>query len=289
MGVSLKANAFFGFLFGVLLLVAQIDLSIGLPIMFLGTALYYSKYFRLDSSLIDLKIVLIVKIIWIFLIWLTFKTTSMLVLGQTLAVDLILLSLLFFRIDQAFIKNLAVPLAALLLADFLFNLSIYIFGVDPLGRGGALRPGDIIPRVGGLFGNPFYTVDIAVVGIFCGFILRSRSIFLLSVANLLINGTFKSPLALISFFLLFYATKYQVKLGTIIFASVIFAAIVFGLTVYSAGGEKYGGNTLRVVAYINAIDNILQNPIFGTHTFRTDPREDMSADIIVDYGIAESP
>lgn len=285
--ISFKSNTVHGFLFGTLLALAQINLSFGLPLM-LMSIFFFHRNIRIDGAKRDIKIALFIKVIWIVLIWSFFKSNNFFVLIQTLSLDIILISLVFFRVDQLFLKGVATSVSVLLILDFLFNLAIYIFGVDPLGRGGALRPGDVIPRVGGLFGHPFYSVNIAVVGIFCGFILRSRSILFSSIINLLMNGTFRSPLTLINFIFFLIATKYKFKLRTIIFGSLIFASAVIFITMYSANNDVYGGNALRVVAWLNSIENIAKNPIFGTHTFRTDPIDDMSADIIVDYGISES-
>lgn len=274
-------------MFGTLLALAQINLSFGLPLMLLSL-IFFHKNIRIDETKMDIKVALFIKAIWIVLIWAFFKSNSFFVLMQTLSLDIILISLVFFRVDQSFLKGVATSVSALLILDFTFNLAIYFFGIDPLGRGGSLRPGDVIPRVGGLFGHPFYSVNIAVVGIFCGLILRSRPILLASIINLLMNGTFRSPLTLISFILFLIAVKYKTKLRTIVISSLIFAIAVISITVYTAGKDEYGGNALRVIAWANSIENIVNNPILGTHTFRTDPIDDMSADIIVDYGIAES-
>lgn len=285
----MKLNTIRGFNFGVLLLLAQINLFVGLPLMFLGFVVYY-RNIRFDTSRMDLKIVLIIQIIWMILIWSALKSSSLFGLMQQISPFVILLSLLFFKVDQSFIKGFAIPLSALLLVDLLFNMLIFIYGVDPFGRGGGLREGDYLPRLGGLFGNSFASINIAAVGIFCGLILRSRMIVLFSLINLLINGTFKSPLLLITFLMFYFASKRRVKLGTIVLASLIFASAVFSLAIYKAGNEIDSGNTLRVIAWVNAIDKILQNPFLGTHTFlNNNTLKEMSAVVIVEHGIAESP
>jgi len=288
MKVKINRDVFFGFVFGFFLLIAQINLTIGSVIMLCLTFLMYREYFFIDSNLFDLIAVLFLKVSLIFLMWVIFKSGSIFVLAQVLVADIILISLFFLRINKQFLIGFMQPLILLLLIDFLFNLSIYIFGVDFFGRGGALRPGDIIPRVGGVFGHPFYSVNIALVGLFGGLILKNKPITVIAISNFLMNGTFRSALTLILFICIFYAIKFKFKLRTIIIGSILFAGIVFASTIYSAGGETYGGNTLRVFAWVNAIEHISQNPILGTHTFSTAPLEDMSEDIIAEHGIAES-
>lgn len=285
--VTIGVEAASGFVFGVLLLFAQINLSIGLPLILLGLGFYY-KNLRIDLSWLDVKVALFVKALWVTLIWFVFKSTSLFVLLQTLSVDVVLVGLVFFKFKEDFFRGLAVSLSMLVVMDLCFNLMIYGFGVDPLGRGGALRAGDLVPRVGGVFGHAFYSVNISVVGLICGLILRSKLVLYLSVMNFLINGTFRSPIALIGFVLFFVAIKYELKLRTLVCGAVVFAGVVVLATLYTAGGDEYGGNVLRVVAWANSIDNIAKNPLLGTHTFLVGPIDDMSADIIVDYGIAES-
>lgn len=288
MKLKIDRDVFFGLVFGFFLLIAQINLTIGLVIMLGLTFLMYREYFIIDSSSFDFIAVLILKVSFVLLIWGIFKSSSMFVLAQGLVADIILISLFFLRINKQFLMGFMQPLTLLLLIDFLFNLSIYIFGVDFFGRGGALRPGDIIPRVGGVFGHPFYSVNIALVGLFGGLILKNKPITLIAISNFLMNGTFRSALTFILFICIFYAVKFKFKLRTIIIGSILFAGIVFVSTIYSAGGDTYGGNTLRVFAWVNAIEHISQNPLFGTHTFSSAPLEDMSEDIIAEHGIAES-
>lgn len=285
---NIKRDSFTGFIFGFLLLIAQVNLTFGMLLLLFGTLFYYYRYFTVNFTLIDITIALVIKIFWIVFIWVFFKSSSVFLLAQTLVVDLMLLSMLFMKINEDFLKNFSKPLVLLLLIDFVFNLSIYIFGADFFGRGGALRPGDIIPRVGGVFGHPFYSVNIALIGIFCGFILKNRYVAFIGLTNFLMNGTFRSLLTVILLFIFIYAIKMKMKLKYLIIGSILFAATVFILTIYSAGGDEYGGNTLRVFAWINAIDHILQNPWLGTHTFSTAPLDDMSMDVIEEHGIAES-
>lgn len=278
-----------GFNFGVLLLLAQINLSVGLPLMFLGFTIYY-KNIRFNASRLDLKIVLSIQIIWILFIWYVYKSSSVFQLLQVLSPFTILFSLLFFKVNRDFVEGFSFPLSALLLVDLMFNMLIVVYGADPFGRGGGLREGDYLPRLGGLFGNSFASINIAAVGIFCGLILRSRGIILLGLINLLINGTFKSPLLLITFLLMYLATKRGVRLRSIVLGSLIFASLVIYLAIYRSGFEIDSGNTLRVIAWENAIENISQNPFLGTHTFLTNNIfEDMSSEVIVEQGIAESP
>lgn len=276
-----------GFIFGTFLLLAQINLAIGMPLMFFAI-LFFQKYIRLDAALLDIKIALAVKLGWIISIWYLYKATGFFTLAQIVAPDVILFVLLFFRADKDFVKGLAIPLSGLLLLDLFFNVSIHTIGTDLMGRGASLRPGDILPRVGGVFGHPFYSINIALVGIFCGLILKNKSITALSVVNLLINGTFKSPILLLTFLIFYLATALKAKLHIIIAIAVIFASFIIWITVYSANSQEYGGNILRVLAWELAIENILENPFLGTHNFRHDALQDMSMDIIADYGIAES-
>lgn len=98
------------------------------------------------------------------------------------------------------------------LIDFLFNLSIHLFGLDLFERSGALRPGDYVTRFGGIYGHPFVITHIAIVAAIAAVALRKRWMFVLAFIGFLINGTMRSPLALL--LMLYVIIKLNLKFSS---------------------------------------------------------------------------
>ena len=181
--------------------------------------------------------------------------------------------------------------------DLAFNVNSVLFGVDFFGRPSGLRPGDILPRLNGVFGNPMATVAIAISGIFCGLLLNKRWLVIIGVFAVLINGTWRAPLTIILIATFWVLLKFRFKFTTLVFCSLCFSGLVFLLTFLSAvqsgfiEGDSSGfvhGNSLRVLAWVNAIELIQSSPWIGNHDLLIGPFE-MSAQTIIDYGIAEAP
>jgi len=76
------------------------------------------------------------------------------------------LLLLFIILDKNRLNAFLNPILLLFSVDLAFNVNSVLFGVDFFGRPSGLRPGDILPRLNGVFGNPMATVAIAISGIF---------------------------------------------------------------------------------------------------------------------------
>lgn len=280
---SLIAGTAFGLAFSI----AQSNLYVGLPIALI-TVLIAAPQIAINSGFLLFKAVLIVKILWTTSIWITLSNFSISNLITDITPDLILVILTFIKIPYNFLKGSAGPITILIVVDLLFNLWIHATGTDPIGRSIPQREGDILPRVGGVFGHAFLSVNLSIIGVFSASISRSKTTLLLSILNLCINGTFRSPLALALTATAYILTKFKFRTSTTITLGLSFVALIVIITITSATIAESKANQLRLLAWTNAITNISKNPILGNHTFETDTFESMSPETIIDYGIAES-
>lgn len=286
--VSHKWRPSKGFFFGALLIFAQINLSYGLVLVL--SYLPLLKIRRIPKEYLPIVTITAIQLIWIWGVNLHYESKSIFYMLQLSASGIILTAMVFVSMSVSFIDKMLRSVYLLFLIDFCFNLSIYVFGVDPFGRSAGVRPGDLVPRVGGIFGHPFYSVNIATVALISGVFLNKKNMIYLAILGLIINGTFRSPLMLALTALVFVSLKFRLKLCNINILSIIFVSCVFGATFMTAvvNDGFVSGNYLRVAAWLNAIQNIAQNPIFGAHIFTKGSFDEMSLDTIIEYGIAES-
>lgn len=278
-----------GYLLGFFAALAQFKLIIGVPAFLVALFMLLPKALpRTDLSRIALY--LSVAIVWMLAIQTLFGNRDLLaVLGALLGPTMLLMST-FLKISESIIINLFKALFALFLVDLFFNVSTLLFGMDPLGRGAGVRPGDYLPRLGGVVGHPFASVNFTVIACFAGLVLKNRKMFFLASFGLLINGTFKAPmaLALIMSILIVLHILPRTWMFMSLFLSVT-ATVVYAVILTAGDGDFLTGNALRVIAWMNAIEKIGESPIIGYHGFRTGNFEVMSADTLLDFGIAESP
>ena len=271
------------------------NITLGLVI----AVLFIIFQFRLHRSPVHqvLALLLSLKILTVLCIHFLFSFKSTFSVLQLLSTDCLFLLLLFININEEQVKFVLRPIILIFLVDVGFNISLVVFGVDFFGRPSALRPGDFIPRLHGAFENPMATVAIAVTAIFIGLILHKRWLTTFGVIAVLINGTMRAPLTIILIASFWILLRFRIRFSALVFCAFSFSGLVFLVTFVSAvqngfiDGDVSGfvhGNSLRVLAWINAIEMIPVSPWIGNHTFLTGPFE-MSADTIRDYGIAEAP
>ena len=277
-----------GTLLALIILGAQFNLTIGVPIALTFTAVFL-RNFKQSGQQNSIVFLLIILIVWMFMIQLTIGNRS--IISTTInalgAVSIILFSRK--SITQPLLHAFFRAAYLIFLLDLAFNLSIVLTGTDPLGRGGSLRDGDLIARVGGLLGHPFASVNFTVVGAIAAIVLRSKTLLLIAAFGLLINGTLRAPLSLAVLLTVLLFLRYYPRAWIFLIGQPILTATVLVFTYLTTNQSDFiSGNDLRVIAWRNAIARIMESPFFGVYDFRTGPIIEMSADTIIEFGIAES-
>jgi len=283
-------------LLGLILCFSLVNLVFGTIALVLYIAFAHRLVIPNKDRLVIFWIV-VIKYIWIIFVHLVFASRSLTDISVIFSIDLIILIMTFLIVSQQSIKWLLLPCIVLFIIDFSFNVSTVVFGSDPFGRSGGLRPGDIMTRLGGLFNSTMYSLGISTLGIFCGLFMRKKWLVALGLFGLLINGTQRAPLIAILILVNFIFLKMRLKLFWIVCASIVFASLVVLVTVYSAAQSGFfidedvfvTGNALRVVAWTNALEKIGQSPLFGYHNSLVGAFESMGVETVIDYGIAEAP
>jgi hypothetical protein len=277
-----------GIVAGIILVLGLLDAAIGLPLLFLYLILT-GKKLSLNKNNGLIVSLLLIKVLWISLLFIYFKKGSFFCFFQTIGMDLMILLTFFLRKDEDFYRGLFSPIAVLFAVDFIFNIWSHLFGMDPLGRIAITRPDDIIPRVGGIFFHPFYSINISFIMILFSIYMRHRLLLLLAVANIATNGSYRGILTLIVLVVIYFLLTQGVKFKKLVTLSVAMVAIIFVIAIFSINylGDN-SGNYYRLFAWRNAIENIMINPIMGTHKFSIGELPNISKETIMDFGIAES-
>lgn len=278
-----------GILYGICFLISLIKLDFGAPIFFIVNFFLLKKYY-LTPFKQNLLVFLFFKMLWMFAVFLAFGDKTNFAFLRLLTPDIILTLILFLRVDDAFLNNLTKMLILLYLIDLFFNLCVIFVGVDPLGRGRSLRSDDIFPRLLGVFGNPFYSINVAFIAFCTSLYFGKNKICMLALVSLFITGSMKGPIIGCSIIMIAILILLRLSFLFYVLAFSLFSSSVFILTYISSLHADYiSGNFLRVIAWKSGLNNFVEHPIFGSHNFILGDYKVMSVDTIINYGITESP
>lgn len=201
---------------------------------------------------------------------------------------------LFYRPDINTVSLFSKFIFGIFLIDFVFNVGGLALGRDLLGREIDIRQGALASaRMGGVFAHSFYSGSIsltALTTLLAGRYSMRWAIF--PVLNLLLAGSWRLAVALpvILLFLLWKHRSYAKELLIVLLLSLL--AIV--ITIYSSGVVKGSpmpvneANTLRLFAWVTAIEKISKSPITGFGYPKVNTLQGVDTDTIDDALAAES-
>lgn len=279
----------FGSIYGICFLISLTKLDFGFPI-FLVLNFFLLKKYYLTPFKQKVLLFLCVKVLWMYFIFLIFGYKTNFDFLRLLTPDIILILILFLNVDEAFLNDFYKMLILLYFIDLFFNLCVLFVGVDPLGRGRSLREGDTMPRLLGVFGNPFYSINISFITFCVSLYFGRKKICLMALSSLFITGSMKGPIIGCSIIMIIALIYFRLSILFYILAFLLFASSIFFLTYLSSLHADYvSGNFLRVIAWQHGLENVIKNPIWGVHDFIHHDFKVMSVSTIINYGITESP
>ena len=281
-----------GLIFGFILIAGLANGSIGMPLA-LGLLLLTSRALHWNREATILAALLALKVGWIGSVFLLRGAPQPFSLVMLLAFDFTLLITTLVRRPNRFIAGLCLPLLILFLGDFFFNIWAVATGSDPFGREASFRPGDFLPRLGGLFYHPFYSINISIVTMLFTLLFWKRWIckaaFVAAVVNIGVNGSLRGSVLLVVFFAMMFLLRRRMPFAMLFFSGILVATGVFYATVFSTDYLPSGsGNHFRVFAWKNALSVIWAHPISGEGTFQTGPLYAINEETLQEFGIAES-
>ena len=281
-----------GLIFGLILVAGLANGMIGMPLT-LGFLIITSRTLHWSGEAKILATLIALKGGWITGLLLLRGAPAPFSVVLLLSFDCALLITMLLRRPAVFTAGLSVPVLLLFVGDFSFNAWTMAFGSDPLGREAFYRPGDVLPRLGGLFSHPFYSINISVVAMLFSLMywrsLLCKVIFLAAFLNIASNGSMRGAVLLVVFFGVMFLLKRRVPFPALLIACILAAAGVFGITAFSTNYLPPGsGNHYRVFAWKNALSVVQAHPVTGYGSFQTGEIYAINEDTFQDYGIAES-
>ncbi len=277
-----------GIVVGIILVLGLFGEAIGLPLLVLYLFLFGKKP-SLNRKHLPIVLLILLKVLWITVVSIVYNHGTIYSYCQIISVDIMILLTIFIKKDKGFYKGLFVAIALLFAADLTFNIWIYLFGADPLGRIVGTRPDDFFHRTGGVFFHAFYSINISFIVILFSIFLRHRLLLLLAILNIASNGSYRGVLTLMVFAAICFLLMRRVKFKKLVVISIVMVAAVVAMTVISIDYlGRDSANYYRVFAWGNAIENIMIHPIVGTHTFSVGELSNINKDTFKEFGIAES-
>ncbi len=243
-----------------------------------------------------LALVLLELIIKLYVI-LLLEPWSFETLLRDLAIPAIFISFLLIRISDSARKLLCYAAVCLFVVDLSVNFYTICFGVDLFGRDIPQRETDLFPRLIGVLGHPFASINISFVSFIAALFLNAPLYFVLSISSLLLTGSQRGPVIAV---LLIGGLLLIRRRSTSSFALLypyLFAIAVITLTFFAATsdiastGHALSSNQLRTSLWLNAISILPQGLFLGVRNlseFEYDPDVGVSFESLSSSGVAES-
>lgn len=198
------------------------------------------------------------------------------------------------RVDSRTVRTFSILLFCLLFIDTIFNLAALALGNDPLGRALDLREGTFGKRLGGLFAHSFYSGSISICALTASLNNKKyRWITAIALTNLFLAGSWRLIIAgpLIAILLINWKNRSKAKTATLIATTSIIAVLSTIATSNTAGllQNANGSNDLRIFAWTNSIQNIINSPLLGNAFPNQQNLEGrINEEVIVENFISES-
>lgn len=260
----------FGFIIGLLVLLTIFKQSIGLPLLFIfiiaiGGLIKPGKEYLIIASLLVFKIIIITIITKNNLHDINLENIKFLI--RRIIVDVVILFMLFVTLKNNTKKGFYYFCVILFLADMGFNLYAHINGVSLYGTPLEIRPKDLIGRAGGLFNHSFYSIDISLIGLFTGIILKNRPLILLAIINCFMSGSQRGFIYIALIIFLYIAFYKKIKNGYIyLMSAILVIGIYFSVSYLAINYPDLNAHNERIFRWTYAYD-VITNGLDGFNYF----------------------
>lgn len=269
---TVKIQNIKGAFVAVMILLSQLSLSILLPLASLAFFLAVRYYRPTIETLLSGLLLITLSVLYF----------SKLGSSNSIAFNIIASIFIYMLISACrpswgFVSGFIYTFIFTAFIDVAFNLLSFFLGYDIFGRTIDFRPGDYLPRFGGLFGHAFISICLLIAAFFSCLLIKKRAWAIFFLAMLFCTGSVRGPiigLFLIGMFVACNISTSRVWL-TIVVASVLvivaFAVVLLDVT----------SNEMRSLAWLSWIESIREHGLFGYSGF-------VSEDFDNDEGISIS-
>jgi hypothetical protein len=282
----INKNHFYGFLCGMLVYITQFDVKNLIPVAILSIGVMARHYsFKRGSAIQRLGIPILLT--FMVLQTLLFKMDELVIASRFLMYPVLLFLAYSIRINYQFMVAFSYVVITIFLIDFLFNAHALIFGEDILGRLLGRRPGDIFPRLIGVYGFSFISIGVTVSALIAGLFIKKYWIVFLAVIILFLTGSIRGSVYSLVFISAIISTKlFSNKRLRFSLAVACGLTVVFGTFIFS----DLSSNNLRILSFGYGFREILELPILGNSGFlpiEKGPNDGMTLDLLILSGNAE--
>lgn len=282
---KIRIEAVFGLLTSLTILLSYINLYVGIILSIFIIAIisrvYIVKEFRSN-------IYIILLFFNVFIISLLTKRGFDLTVILPHITSILILTFAFFVRP---IFNIFPLFDRILLFAFIIDVSINVFTViyhyDPFGRTIDIRSDGLV-RSNGILGSSFLSVAINTIGLILAYKMKSRTLLYIALVGFAVNQSLRSLVTIVLFFVFILISRViKNRASNSLLLSAIFMGILLLFAVTLQDSES---NVLRVLAWIEAIDIIGENPFKGTVGFRPVEFDEVgiSTASLLDAGITEN-
>ena len=248
------------------------------------------------TRLILLALVLSEIIIKLFVI-LLLEPWSFETLLRDLPIPVIFISFLLIRMSDSTRKLLCYAAVCLFFVDLSVNLYTIFFGVDLFGREIPQRDMDLFPRLIGVLGHPFASINISFISFIAALFLNAPLYCVLSISSLLLTGSQRGPVMAVLLIVGLSLIRRRSTSCLTLLCPYLFSIAVITLTFFAASsetasaGHSLSSNQLRTFLWINAISILPQGLFLGVRNISEldyDPNVGVSFVSLSSSGVAES-
>lgn len=288
-----------GLIFGSIVCISQMNLKYGIPVSLLFLIFFNFLNLNIFCNL-KIKFLIIIKLLIISLISLTLSNKEPYNIIQILSIDIIIFIILSFKkFDNNFIKGMLYPLIILFFCDLLYNINYLISSYNLKN---SMRPGDFIPRTPGILNSPIFSVNISFILFVYSLYFREKILCVISFLASIATGALRAPLIFSIYLGSIIIIKYKIRGSMIILFSIIFIGSLYLLVNFHSNANSIeecrktwtcesfllNGSALRIAAWKNAAQIILNHPLHGYQDFIQRPFDNVDPESIINRGIAES-
>lgn len=258
--LSLSKNHFFGMISGITLFLVPLNLMFMLPLSAFTVLMCAGRFSLAHQSLIKLTLIFALFIL-LFLNIVFYKTEELAIAVPFLVYPAALILVSVLVLERKFIVGMAHSIFFIFCLDTVFNIYTLITFSDLLGRTVDFRPGDVFPRLGGIYAHSFVSIAISMSAFIASLVTKNRVITFVVICFMLLSGAFRSPLLIMVALCGCFVARFVKNRNALVFLAVMCGLIIFGGIFLLSDATS---NAFRIAALTFGFTEILVSPLTGS-------------------------
>jgi len=284
--LSLNKRHSLGIVAGITLFLVPLNLMFMLPLSGLIVLLCAGKYSLAGLSLTKITLISLLFILLSANLFF-FKMEELAIAVPFLVYPAALMLVSVLNLERSFIFGMANAIFLVFLVDSVFNIYTLTTSSDLFGRRVDFRPGDVFPRLGGIYANSFISIGISMSAFIASLVTKNRIITFLVVCLMPLSGAMRSPVLLLVAVCGCIVAHFVKSRITLFFLAIMCGSIVFGGIFLLS---DVSSNALRIAALTFGATEIFESPLMGNSGYIPIDRVEgggITLDMLLESGNAE--